>query len=173
MQAESGAYQEVHRDTTFHPTLLLYRRVNLNLYLNRGWKEEYGGHFELWDSNLQESARYLPVWNRLIIHNTTARAYHGLKPITCPTGTTRRMLTSRYYSVDVPLSEKLEYQVYPDTWVRKSGKKYTKIGSTARRVLLSIVPPIVFDLGNKPKSVFAQFTPPVLLPLARLVQRHK
>ena len=34
-----------------HPQLSLNRRINLLLYLNKSWNEEWGGHLELWDRN--------------------------------------------------------------------------------------------------------------------------
>ena len=44
-----GGFLKVHADFNFHSSLRLDRRLNLLLYLNRDWRDEYGGHLELWD----------------------------------------------------------------------------------------------------------------------------
>src|SRR6476659_8385974 len=48
-QIEPGGFLKVHADFNVHPKLKLDRRLNMLIYLNRDWKEEYGGHLELWD----------------------------------------------------------------------------------------------------------------------------
>jgi Rps23 Pro-64 3,4-dihydroxylase Tpa1-like proline 4-hydroxylase len=49
------------------------------VYLNKDWKEEYGGHFELWNRELtQAEAKILPIFNRCAIFSTTSHSYHGI-----------------------------------------------------------------------------------------------
>jgi Rps23 Pro-64 3,4-dihydroxylase Tpa1-like proline 4-hydroxylase len=48
-QVRPGGLLEVHADFSYHKALRLDRRINVLVYLNKDWKEEYGGHFELWD----------------------------------------------------------------------------------------------------------------------------
>ncbi len=59
-QIERGGHLSVHSDFNWHEELLLDRRLNLILYLNRDWEPEWGGALELWDRDMtacQESVR--------------------------------------------------------------------------------------------------------------------
>lgn len=48
-QIEKGGYLKMHIDFNRHTQLRLDRRLNLLLYLNKNWEEEYGGYLEVWD----------------------------------------------------------------------------------------------------------------------------
>ncbi len=52
-----GGFLKVHADFNWHPMLKLDRRLNLLVYLNRDWREEYGGHLELWDTKAERCVR--------------------------------------------------------------------------------------------------------------------
>ena len=52
-EVENGGHLDIHADFNFHPKLNLERRINLLIYLNKDWKESYGGQFELWDEHMQ------------------------------------------------------------------------------------------------------------------------
>src|SRR6266436_1022806 len=47
-QIEAGGFLKVHADFNVHPKLKLDRRLNMLVYLNKDWREEWGGHLELW-----------------------------------------------------------------------------------------------------------------------------
>jgi len=51
-QIEPDGFLKVHADFNVHPKLKLDRRLNMLIYLNKEWREEYGGHLELWDAEL-------------------------------------------------------------------------------------------------------------------------
>ena len=51
-QIEPGGFLKVHADFNVHPKLNLDRRLNMLIYLNRDWKDEYGGHLELWERDM-------------------------------------------------------------------------------------------------------------------------
>lgn len=96
-----GGFLKIHADFNRHPDLQLDRRINLLLYLNEHWEESYCGHLELWDSEMKGCVKkYLPVFNRMVIFNTTDRSYHGHpEPLNCPEGRSRRSLALYYYTV--------------------------------------------------------------------------
>ncbi len=48
-QIVRGGKLGVHADFNKHRSFGLDRRLNLLLYLNKDWREEYGGHLQLWD----------------------------------------------------------------------------------------------------------------------------
>jgi hypothetical protein len=51
-QIKPGGNLEVHANFNFHPELKLDCRINVLVYLNKDWKEEYRGHFELWNREM-------------------------------------------------------------------------------------------------------------------------
>lgn len=102
-----GGFLKVHADFNFHSVLRLDRRLNLLIYLNRDWREEYGGHLELWNEAMTQcGARVLPVFNRAVIFSTTDRSFHGHPdPLRCPEGMTRKSMALYYYSRGRPEEE--------------------------------------------------------------------
>ena len=46
---ENGGFLEVHADFNHLKKYNLARRINLLLYLNKDWRDDYNGHLELWD----------------------------------------------------------------------------------------------------------------------------
>jgi hypothetical protein len=107
-QIEPGGFLKVHADFNWHPRLRLDRRLNLIVYLNKDWCEEYNGHLELWDHSMNRAVRkVLPVCNRAVVFSTTSWAYHGHpEKLACPPGQTRKSLALYYYSNGRPEHEK-------------------------------------------------------------------
>src|SRR5262245_11791919 len=106
-QIERGGYLKVHADFNWHRRLSLDRRLNLILYLNKDWHEDYKGHLELWDRTMSHCVRkVLPVYNRCVIFNTTSWAYHGHpEKLACPPDRTRKSLALYYYTSGRPAEE--------------------------------------------------------------------
>ena len=103
--AAPGAKLNLHAD--FNMGYGLQRRVNTFLYLNRGWREEYGGHLQLWDRNLSRCVqRILPTWNRFVAFSTGDFTYHGHPtPLSCPDRRMRRALVLYFYAQNRPPNE--------------------------------------------------------------------
>jgi hypothetical protein len=56
----------------------LERRLNLLIYLNPDWKEEYGGSFEVWSNDMKTKiAGFAPVMNRMCCFSTGDDTMHG------------------------------------------------------------------------------------------------
>ena len=106
-QIERGGYLNIHADFNWHEKLKLDRRLNLLLYLNKDWQEEYGGHLELWNRDMSRcEKKVLPIFNRCVIFSTTDFSFHGHPvPLTCPSGVTRKSLALYYYSNGRPRHE--------------------------------------------------------------------
>ena len=106
-QIVPGGFLKVHADFNRHERLRLDRRLNLLLYLNRDWKEEYGGHLQLWTRDMSRCVvKVLPVFNRCVVFSTTDFSYHGHPdPLTCPDGRTRKSIALYYYSHGRPAEE--------------------------------------------------------------------
>jgi len=102
-QSGPGGYLNVHTDFSihhFHTTW--HRRVNLILYLNPGWEEQWGGSLELWERKMARcGAKYPPLLNHALIFTTDERSLHGFPdPLTCPEGESRKSLALYYYTVE-------------------------------------------------------------------------
>lgn len=99
---EPGGKLGIHVDFNRNDKLMLYRRINVLVYLNEDWQESYGGHFELWsDTSGQEKKKILPIFNRMAIFNTTADSFHGHpEPLNCPPDRCRRSLALYYYTAE-------------------------------------------------------------------------
>ena len=71
------------------------------LYLNRDWEEDFGGHIELWDSGMKQCIKkLLPIFNRMVIFNTTETSFHGHpEPLNCPADRSRKSLALYYYTI--------------------------------------------------------------------------
>jgi Rps23 Pro-64 3,4-dihydroxylase Tpa1-like proline 4-hydroxylase len=106
-QIRRDGFLKVHADFNRHGRLPLDRRLNVLLYLNRDWPEDFGGHLELWDKTMTNcAARVLPTFNRMVVFATTDFAYHGHPdPLTCPQNRARRSMALYYYTNGRPASE--------------------------------------------------------------------
>jgi hypothetical protein len=105
-----GGKLGIHADFSRHPDFQLDRRVNVLVYLNKGWREEFGGHLELWNEDMTECVRrILPVYNRMVVFTITDWAFHGHPhALTCPPGTNRKSIALYYYTVGRPKGELIE-----------------------------------------------------------------
>ncbi len=103
-QIESGGFLKVHADFNVHPKLKVDRRLNMLIYLNKEWRDEYGGHLELWDGDRSACReRILPLFNRTVIFSTTDTSFHGHPhPLTSPAGMSRKSVSLYYYTAGRP-----------------------------------------------------------------------
>lgn len=110
---DPGGRLGIHADFNLHPETGLHRRVNALLYLNRDWKEEWGGNLELWEQDMSHLAKSIsPIHNRLVIFNITDTAFHGMpRPLACPSNRKRFSLALYYYSEDRPEEEKAPFHL--------------------------------------------------------------
>lgn len=94
---------DVHVDFNYIEARKLHRRVNILVYLNEHWKDEWGGAVELWDQEVRTCARSVkPLLNRCVIFATSEISYHGVEPITCPEGTQRNSFAAYYFTKEAP-----------------------------------------------------------------------
>lgn len=107
-QIEPGGFLKIHADFNVHPKLHLDRRVNLLIYLNRGWREEWGGALELWNAAMTERVQsVVPMFNRTVVFSTSDTSFHGHPhPLASPPGVTRKSLSFYYYTAGRPDEER-------------------------------------------------------------------
>jgi Rps23 Pro-64 3,4-dihydroxylase Tpa1-like proline 4-hydroxylase len=106
-EIKRGGALGVHADFNFYKRLKVYRRLNLIVYLNKDWKDEWGGHLELWEKGAERpAARVAPAFNRAVIFDTSNSSYHGHPhPLACPEDQSRKSVALYYYSVDYPYED--------------------------------------------------------------------
>ncbi len=94
-----GGYVKIHSDSSRHPNRDLDQRLNLILYLNPWWREEWGGHLELWDRLASKCERMiLPDLGRLVLFDTGTTCFHGHPyPLSCPPERRRNSVAIYYY----------------------------------------------------------------------------
>ena len=104
----SGGRLLVHADAERHPLGKPFcQRLNLILYLNRDWPEEYGGNLELWSRDGSQCVqRIAPLFNRTVIFESGTNTYHGHpQPLTCPKDRFRYSLATYYYCLNRPIDD--------------------------------------------------------------------
>jgi len=104
----NGGKLGVHVDFNIHKILNVHRRINVLLYLNKDWLDEYNGFLELWRPNMSECVHKIkPIFNRAVIFNITDEAFHGHPiPLNIPNDVERLSLALYYYTNDRPEHEK-------------------------------------------------------------------
>lgn len=90
----------VHADFRINNQLHVNRRMNVIVYLNEDWQEDYNGYLELWSRDMSARIKSVaPLLNRCVIFNTDADSYHGHPdPLMTPDGVTRRSVALYYYT---------------------------------------------------------------------------
>ena len=102
-ETDHGGHLDVHVDFNFNEELGLYRRLNILVYFNKDWREEYGGYLDLWDEEVKHClGRYAPKFNRAAGFATSATSWHGVTPVTCPPGRVRKSFATYYYTKAPP-----------------------------------------------------------------------
>jgi hypothetical protein len=100
-QTLRGGHLNIHTDfSTHHVHENWARRVNILLYLNTDWSDDWGGHLELWDERMTgRVAAVTPRGNRVLVFETSDRSLHGHPdPLTCPEGVARRSMALYYFT---------------------------------------------------------------------------
>lgn len=119
-EIRTGGHLSMHADFNHHKPMNLERRVNVLIYLNPDWKEEYGGQLELWRTDMSERVQsYLPLANRCVMFTTTQQSMHGNpQPVAHPDGVSRKSIALYYYTSTWDKSKaprSTQFQVRPGT----------------------------------------------------------
>ena len=106
-EIKSGGVLKIHTDFNRHPFLNLDRRVNVLIYLNKNWKDSYGGSLELWSEDMSKCERKIsPIFNKMVIFSTTDFSNHGHpNHLNCPIDISRKSIALYYFSSGRPQSE--------------------------------------------------------------------
>jgi hypothetical protein len=117
-QTLRGGHLNIHSDfTTHHVHETWARRVNILLYLNEEWPDEWGGQLELWDADMAECHdRVTPKGNRMLVFTTSFDSFHGHPDgLTCPPGEARRSMALYYFTEEsAPVRRATHYRARPE-----------------------------------------------------------
>ena len=156
-QIEPGGHLKVHADFNQHPRSGLERRLNVLIYLNREWKDEYGGAFEIWNEDMTACVeKVMPYWNRCVVFSTTSTSYHGHpEPLACPEDRTRKSMALYYYSKDRPTAERSEahntlFQARPGEALPEPAPPPTRSpAARAKNAIRLVTPPILVEAWRR------------------------
>lgn len=87
-----GAHLDIHADFNRHPQTNWRRRANLIVYLNEGWRPEWGGCLEL-----DHKETIIPAMGRLVVFETSERSWHG-HPAPIAEGRWRKSIACYYFN---------------------------------------------------------------------------
>jgi hypothetical protein len=117
-QTLRGGHLNIHADFTTHHTHENWaRRVNILLYLNEEWHDDWGGKLELWDKDMTAcQARVSPAGNRMLVFTTSFDSFHGHPDgLTCPPEQARRSLAMYYFTEEeAPVRRATNYRARPE-----------------------------------------------------------
>ncbi|MDW5287564.1 2OG-Fe(II) oxygenase [Formosa sp. PL04] len=105
----AGGISAMHKDQFLNPHLdnshdkdrNRWRVLNLLYYVSPDWKDDNGGHLELWPNGLDKPQTVVhSKFNRLIVMATHQASWHSVSPVTADAS---RQCVSNYYFSDSPL----------------------------------------------------------------------
>lgn len=99
-QTFKGGRLGIHTDFRVHKNLLLRRELNVIIYLNKDWGNDWGGELELWSRDKKKLIKKVfPAFNRCVIFQTDESSYHGHPhSLNCPSNFSRKSIALYYYS---------------------------------------------------------------------------
>jgi len=108
-QSINGAFLNVHVDYNINPKTKFHRRLNVLVYMNKDWEDEYEGCLELWDLTEEKKElleKIAPTFNRCVIFETNEISFHGHpKQLNTPKNINRKSIATYYYTKNRPKSE--------------------------------------------------------------------
>ncbi len=139
----NGGHLDIHADFNHHGKLNLERRINVLIYLNKDWREEWGGSFEIWNEGMTEKvAGFVPLFNRMVCFNTGSTTWHGNpQPVAHPDGEPRMSIALYYYTATWDATRKSHSTLFkprPGT-IDKEDRQDAR-----HRALQDILPPAIY-----------------------------
>jgi hypothetical protein len=139
----NGGHLDIHADFNHHGKLNLERRINVLIYLNKDWCEDWGGSFEIWNEGMTEKvAGFVPLFNRMVCFNTGSTTWHGNpEPVAHPDGEPRMSIALYYYTATWDSTRKSHSTLFkprPGT-IDKEDRQDAR-----HRTLENILPPVIY-----------------------------
>lgn len=125
-QTAKSGWLDVHVDFNYNEALDYHRRLNILIYLNPVWQEEWGGLLELWDKDVAVRHKaVVPVMNRCVVFTTSEISFHGVTAVECPAGMQRCSFAAYYYTKEAPpgwdgVKHSTVFKARPDEFMKKN-----------------------------------------------------
>jgi hypothetical protein len=147
-EISNGGHLSVHVDFNHHKPMNLERRINVLIYLNKDWSNDYGGQLELWNGDMSRCVRSIsPAFNRCVIFNTTENSYHGNpNVVNNPKGVSRKSIALYYYTStwsDLKREHTTQFRV------RKGTGDKPDIAIGRKELVADLLPPILLRTLRK------------------------
>lgn len=145
----NGGYLNIHADFNVHKKMRVERRLNVLIYLNPPWQDEWGGSFEVWDKKMSKKmASFTPTENRMVCFSTGSDTFHGNpEPVNHPDGLPRQSIALYYYTAtwdDTRLEHTTIFKARPG-----SADARASAGGRFNHVAKEWLPPKVYRAGLK------------------------
>lgn len=139
----TGGHLDIHADFNVHGHMKVERRLNVLIYLNPDWKEEYGGSFEVWDKAMtKKMASFVPLQNRMVCFSTGSDTWHGNpEPVNHPDGEPRQSIALYYYTATWNESRKIHTTLFKP---RPGSQDHSEARDRRHRFLQETLPPVLF-----------------------------
>jgi hypothetical protein len=97
-QSGDGGFLNTHVDFNMHPLHPDWlRTLNILLYLNKDWKDEYDGRLMIKSAPDAEPVGIKPLFNRGLLMLTDDHTFHGFDKMSLPPGVTRKSIATYAY----------------------------------------------------------------------------
>lgn len=139
----TGGHLDIHADFNVHGHMGVERRLNVLIYLNPKWKEEYGGSFEIWDKEMtRKMASFAPTENRMCCFSTGSDTFHGNpEPVNHPDGLPRQSIALYYYTATWDETRKRHSTLFKP---RPGTRDTSEARARRHAVLKEALPPIIY-----------------------------
>lgn len=147
----TGGHLDIHADFNLHKQMNLERRLNVLIYLNPNWREEWGGSFEIWDKQMtKKEASFVPLYNRMVCFSTGSDTFHGNpSPVNHPKGESRMSIALYYYTATWSADRKSHTTLFKP----RPGTDDKSDRMVARRAILEdFLPPVIYRRAIGPLS---------------------
>lgn len=139
----NGGYLNIHADFNVHKQMRVERRLNVLIYLNSEWREEWGGSFEVWDKAMtHKMASFAPTENRMVCFSTGSDTFHGNpEPVNHPDGLPRQSIALYYYTAtwdDTRIEHSTIFKPRPGS------KDASDSQARRHKVVQDVLPPVLY-----------------------------
>jgi len=142
-EIKNGGHLSIHADFNHHKILDLERRINLLVYLNKDWDDDYGGQLELWSNDMSECVVSVrPDFNKAVVFNTTQESNHGNPNVVAnPHGQSRKSIALYYYTATWDGTQQNKTTQFR---MRKGSDDRRDMKVASNQIVKDFLPPVMF-----------------------------
>jgi len=142
-QVSNGGHLDIHADFNLHKQMNVERRLNVLIYLNDDWREEWGGSFEIWKNDMSAKVKgFTPTFNRMCCFSTGSNTFHGNpERVNHPNGEPRRSIALYYYTATWDPTRKAHSTIFKP---RPDSEDQLDRQSRRHEVLENWLPPAIY-----------------------------